>query len=81
MLGKKLEAAAPLESDRLNAAFMTVLARNPSTRERDRMLSFLDQFEEEIKRTESARPEKARSVAWNRLCHTLLVSNEFTVVE
>ena len=81
MLGQKLEADAPLESERLNAAFMTVLARKPSTRERDRMLSFLNEFEGEVLRTGLPRPEQARRIAWNRLCHTLLVSNEFTVVE
>lgn len=81
MLGRKLEADAPTESERLDAAFMTVLARKPSTRERDRMLSFLNEFEEEVKKTGLPRPDQARSIAWNRLCHTLLVSNEFTVVE
>ncbi len=81
MLRQKLEAVAPTEIERLDAAFMTVLARKPSTGERDRLLSFLEDFEEKLKRTESTRPDRARRVAWNRLCHTLLVSNEFTVIE
>ena len=81
MLRQKLEAVAPTEIERLDAAFMTVLARKPTTVERDRLLNFLEDFEEKLIRTESTRPDRARRVAWNRLCHTLLVSNEFTVIE
>ena len=81
MLRQKLEAVAPTEIERLDAAFMTVLARKTTTVERDRLLNFLEDFEEKLIRTESTRPDRARRVAWNRLCHTLLVSNEFTVIE
>ncbi len=79
-LRNRLDEAYEDESERLDAAYMKILARKPTNWERERMRSFLDDFEQETIRTNSAIPERARKVAWNRLCHTLLVSNEFIVV-
>jgi hypothetical protein len=69
------------EPARLNILFEMLYARHPSAAESQRFLAFLDSFEKELLSTKAARAQVSRGVAWNRLCHTLLVSNEFIVIE
>lgn len=77
----QLDQAFPSEPERLEAAYLSVLSRKPYDWERDRMLAFVDAFEQQTVFMEAAKPKNARAVAWNRVCHTLLVSNEFLVVD
>ncbi len=76
-----LDRTFPSEPERLEAAYLSVLSRRPFEWERDRLLSFVDSFEQQTVSMEAAKPVNARAVAWNRLCHTLLVSNEFLVID
>lgn len=76
-----LDRAFPNEPERLEAAYLSVLSRRPFEWERERLLSFVDSFEQQTVSMEAAKPVNARAVAWNRVCHTLLVSNEFLVID
>ena len=65
---------------RITALYLKTYARMPSTIEVDRAIGFLNLFERELGQRNSGEPVPSRRVAWNRLCHALLVSNEFLVV-
>lgn len=79
---RSLSSMLPGETDaeRLDALFLKLYARHPSLAEWDRLLTFLKNFETELAQSDAATPERAPNVAWTRLCHTLLVSNEFLVI-
>lgn len=68
------------DATRLSALYQRLYARHPSAAEIERAVNFLDTFSKELIKTR-ARPNNARTVAWNRLCHSLLISNEFIVIE
>ena len=69
------------DSERIEALYRRVLSRRPAAAESQRALRFLDAFGEEIAAEQEAEPPHARAVAWERLAHTLLVSNEFVVIQ
>lgn len=69
------------DAERLRQLYMKLFARAPEPSEVDRCLQFLDRFTSELNTEKAAKPENSRSVAWNRLCHSLLVCNEFLVIE
>lgn len=68
------------DETRLQALHLKVLARVPNKAEQETALYFLSSFSQGIADAEAAKPENVRSVAWNRLSHTLLVSNEFITI-
>jgi hypothetical protein len=68
------------DATRLDALYQRLFGRTPSAVETGRAIRFLDTFSKELIETRT-RPNNARNVAWNRLCHSLLVSNEFIVIE
>ena len=69
------------DSERIEALYRRVLARPPTAAESERALRFLDAFSDEVVAEKAAEPRNARALAWDRLCHTLLVSNEFIVIQ
>ena len=79
---RELQKSLPeLEKDaRLDTLYLRTLARKPSDEERSAALTFLQSFEDGLAEEEAAKPENITNVAWNRLCHTLLVSNEFITI-
>jgi len=74
------ELSGETRAERLDALFLKLYARHPNQAEQDRLLTFLENFETELNQAEAAKPENSPAVAWARLCHTLLVSNEFLVI-
>ena len=69
------------EAERLARVYLRLFARRPSVAENAHGLRFLDAFSETLAEHDAAKPANVRNVAWNRLLHALLVSNEFLVVE
>lgn len=69
------------ERDRVEALYRRVLSRPPTAGEATDALEFLDRFTAGLTQAKAAKIDGARQVAWNRLCHTLLMSNEFIVLE
>ena len=74
------DASIADDGERLQVLYKKLYARSPTAEEQRRSIEFLKAFEDDLITTKSAKPAVARSVSWNRLCHTLLVSNEFLVV-
>ena len=68
------------DRDRLRFLFRKLYCRLPTPGEEQRSLAFLQQFAVDLEESKAARPNAVKSVCWNRLCHTLLVSNEFIVI-
>lgn len=68
------------DHDRLNVLYQKLYSRSPTPEEESRALDFIARFADDLKESGAAKPETADAVSWNRLCHTLLVSNEFIVV-
>ena len=71
-LAEKLEHAANDDDGRIREAFRAALARDPAERERDESREFLADLE---------RSGLARRDALARLCHALLSTNEFVMIE
>ena len=68
------------EAQRIPSLYQRLFARRPSPTEKNQVNEFLTQFTRDLAKTGAAKADNASSVAWNRLCHTLLVSNEFIIV-
>lgn len=68
------------DAARLEALYLKTLARKPAAAETEAALAFLDSFADGLTEQQAAKPENVRIVAWNRLCHTILVSNEFITI-
>ncbi len=68
------------DRDRLRKLYRKLYSRPPSNAEETRALEFLRRFAADLEESAAAKPQAVQSVSWNRLCHTLLVSNEFIVV-
>ena len=68
------------DRDRLRFLFRKLYCRLPTPIEEERSLAFLQQFAVDLEEAKAAKPNAVKSVCWNRLCHTLLVSNEFIIV-
>jgi hypothetical protein len=81
-LQKSLLKDDSLASDlnRLRKLYRKLYSRPPSNAEETRALEFLRRFAADLEESAAAKPQAVQSVSWNRLCHTLLVSNEFIVV-
>ncbi len=79
---RKLRESLPESDDssRLDALYLKTLVRLPSETERESALYFIESFAKGISEAEAAQPENVRNVAWNRLSHTLLASNEFITI-
>ncbi len=79
---RALQRSLPQADDeaRLEDLYRRTLARKPSEFERNGALTFLRTFEKGLTKEEAAKPANVANVAWNRLCHTLLVSNEFITI-
>jgi hypothetical protein len=71
-LAEKLELAANDDDGRIREAFRAALARDPAERERDESREFLADLE---------RSGLERRDALARLCHALLSTNEFVMIE
>jgi hypothetical protein len=69
------------EHARLESLYQRVLARSPTFSETDDAIEFLTNFADKLAASGAAKPENAYRVAWNRLCHTLLISSEFVMLE
>ena len=72
----------PGDSDkqRIEALYLRLFSRQPATVELDRALTFLNRFERNLQGVQTPDLLPPKMVAWNRLCHTLLVCNEFITV-
>ena len=68
------------DRDRIRILYQKLYCRVPTADEEARTLIFLDQFSEDLMKRGAAKSNAVQSVSWNRLCHTLLVSNEFIVI-
>ena len=68
------------DRDRLRFLFRKLYCRTPNPTEEEHALAFLQQFAVELEDVKAAKPSVVKSVCWNRLCHSLLVSNEFIVI-
>ncbi len=68
------------EKPKLDELYIKLFARRPDSTEAERCFRFLDNFEEDLADAKAASEKNARNVAWNRLSHTLLISNEFIVI-
>ena len=79
---RALQKSLPQGDDktRLDVLYIKTLARKPSDAERQAAMRFLQEFREGLSEENAAKPENTTTVAWNRLCHTLLASNEFITV-
>lgn len=65
---------------RVHELYMRALARAPRDEELQAALEFISSFSKGISEESAAKPENVANVAWNRLCHALLVSNEFITI-
>jgi hypothetical protein len=64
------------EAQRIDRIYLLLFGRLASAKEQQRLHGFLSTFVAQL----GNHPD-AYDVAWTRLCHTLLISNEFVVVE
>lgn len=75
------ERLSELDDDRrLDALYLRLFARPADSNELARATAFLNHFEKNLKGKPTPEFLPPRTVAWNRLCHTLLVCNEFITV-
>ena len=80
LLNERLAAEAPSdEALRLNELYLLVLNRPADKKETELALAFLDALAPPNK--EEAVNEPLRKVAWEQLCHGILVSNSFLFKE
>lgn len=77
-LAESLPDAA--DETRIDSLYLRLFAREPAADELARATAFLDRFERRLTRTDEAGLSTPHDVAWSRLCHTLLVCNEFITV-
>ena len=70
----------PTDAARVEHLYLRLVARRPSAVEQERSVRFVAAFSDELQESGTA-PAEATREAWTRLCHTLLISNEFLVVE
>lgn len=75
----RLQESEKDEARRIRLAFLTILQRSASTEDVTQSQAFLDAFAEGLRESRAAK--NPRVVAWNRFCHTLLISNESLTVE
>jgi hypothetical protein len=68
------------DDGRIEQLYLRLLARKPSPAERQRAQRFVDGFASQLQQTGTTAGD-ARRAACVRLCHTLLIANEFLVVE
>jgi hypothetical protein len=68
------------DAERIELLYLHLYARRPVGPECERALRFVNFFADQL-RNAGMPPQDARRAAWNRLCHTLLIANEFLVVE
>jgi hypothetical protein len=80
-LSARLQADASLVTDsaRVEQLYLRLFARKPDPDERARALRFVQEFAAQLARTGEP-AETASRRAWMRLCHSLLISTEFLVV-
>jgi len=62
------------DAERVQMLLRRVYARHPAEGETAKLLAYVSAFAE---RNPSGGPAEARQQAWKRLCHSLLISNEF----
>jgi hypothetical protein len=65
---------------RIERLYSSLFTRKAHSHELDRALWFVKEFADHCEE-EGKSPADAERLAWRRLCHTLLISNEFLVVE
>jgi hypothetical protein len=72
--------AGRTEAEGVEELYLRLYTRRPSAAERERALGFVARFAAELEQRGQVRADAGRA-AWTRLCHTLLIANEFLVVE
>ena len=77
-LAKRLPDGAGQQ--RIKALYEYLFTRQPSPGEISRAAAFVNRFQRDLKDVPSTDFQTPEEVAWNRLCHTLLVCNEFITV-
>ncbi|MCS7016270.1 MAG: PSD1 and planctomycete cytochrome C domain-containing protein [Gemmatales bacterium] len=68
------------DAARLEQLYLRLYSRPPSPAEQQRALAFLAALTERLCQ-EGVESQQARRTSWMRLCHTLLLANEFLVVD
>jgi hypothetical protein len=81
-LSEKLQSNTALvsDSDRIRRLYLCLYARPPSHAERERALQFVTSVTRNLVGRKTSSDEAAR-LAWARLCHTLMISNELLVIQ
>jgi hypothetical protein len=82
-LAGSLSSGSAVREDRQNVQqlYRRLYARPALPGEEDRAVKFLKSFASELESARAAKAGNIGHVAWTRLCHTLLASNEFIVIE
>lgn len=80
-LSKQLQTVEGDDTARIRFVYRKLFGRSPSDRETASAISFLQEFRKEVRGANAAKPQNVGSVSWNRLCHSLLICNEFLVIE
>ena len=75
-----LESVQPTDAARIQHASWLCLGRTASDAEATAATAFIDQVDNELRRSGKA-PDEARRTAWQNLCQVLLCSNEFLYIE
>lgn len=75
----RLAADGADEPEMIRQLYLRTICREPNDRERADCSAFLDSFSTALAEANAAK--QPRNVAWNRLCHTLLLSNAFLVID
>ncbi|MEM9481742.1 MAG: DUF1553 domain-containing protein, partial [Verrucomicrobiota bacterium] len=78
-LANKLTEMEADEERRLELAYLTVLHRPATPNELTNARQFLDHFSRSL--DEAGAAKQPRDIAWNRFCHSLLISNESLTVD
>jgi cytochrome c553 len=76
---QRVQPLAPDDAGRLKHAYQLALARAPNAAETRAALAFLDHDAAALAAPDASATD-ARLIAWTRLCHTLLASNDFLYV-
>jgi hypothetical protein len=79
-LAHRLRKIEP-DSGRLDRLYSMLFARTPSEEETSRALTFLARFKVQLDEDTGTKSDNIENVAWTRLCHAMLVSNEFLMIE
>jgi hypothetical protein len=78
LAGQLQDKADLTDAGRIDQLYLRLYARTPSGEERERALRFVAAFADQLPKTGT---RDGRRAGWVRLCHTLLIANEFLVVE